>query len=67
MVLTKEQLVSIVILIHKTPIGQPKLGEAVYWKGRLGEHLGRKSDGIPGLKTVWLVIKEYVMQQMAMK
>ncbi|MBN8785611.1 MAG: hypothetical protein J0I84_08365 [Terrimonas sp.] len=24
------------------------------WIGRLGGHLGRKSDGPPGLKTVWL-------------
>ncbi len=28
--------------------------EAVKWIGRLGGHLGRKSDGPPGLKVVWL-------------
>ncbi len=30
------------------------MSEAVKWIGRLGGHLGRKSDGPPGLKVVWL-------------
>jgi len=29
------------------------MSEAVKWIGRLGGHLGRKSDGRPGLKVVW--------------
>ena len=44
------------MLIHKIniiPEHPPKLGEAVKWIERLGGHLGRKSDGTPGLKTVW--------------
>jgi hypothetical protein len=56
-VLTKEQWSVLYILIHKTanlPQTPPTLGEAVKWIGRLGGHLGRKSDGPPGLKTVWL-------------
>ncbi len=56
-VLTKEQWSVLYMLINKTPVlpdKPPTLGEAVYWIGRLGGHLGRKSDGPPGLKTVWL-------------
>jgi Transposase DNA-binding/Transposase Tn5 dimerisation domain len=56
-VLTKQQWAVLYMLIHKTkilPEQPPTLGEAVKWIGRLGGHLGRKSDGPPGLKTVWL-------------
>jgi hypothetical protein len=56
-VLTKELWSVLYILTHKTanlPQIPPTLGEAVQWIGRLGGHLGRKSDGPPGLKTVWL-------------
>lgn len=56
-VLTREQWSVLFMLIHQTPElpkQPPTLGEAVSWIGRLGGHLGRKSDGPPGLKTVWL-------------
>jgi hypothetical protein len=56
-VLTREQWSVLYMLIHQTPVlpkHPPTLGEAVNWIGRLGGHLGRKSDGPPGLKTVWL-------------
>ena len=45
------------MLVHRSndiPLQPPSLSEAVMWIGRLGGHLGRKSDGPPGLKTVWL-------------
>ena len=29
------------------------LGQAVLWIGRLGGHLNRKSDGMPGVRTLW--------------
>lgn len=32
----------------------PTLAQAVLWIGRLGGHLNRKSDGMPGIKTLWL-------------
>ena len=56
-VLTKAQWKTLYMLINKTnqiPEQPPSLYQAVMWIGRLGGHLGRKSDGPPGLKTVWL-------------
>lgn len=56
-VLTQEQWQTLYMLIHKSnqiPKKPPSLQQAVMWIGRLGGHLGRKSDGPPGLKTVWL-------------
>jgi len=34
-----------------TPI--PTLRQAALWIGRLGGHLGRKGDGMPGVRTLW--------------
>lgn len=56
-VLTKAQWKTLYMLINgnnKIPKEPPSLQQAVMWIGRLGGHLGRKSDGPPGLKTVWL-------------
>jgi hypothetical protein len=56
-VLTDSQWKTLYILIHKRkgiPAQPPTLLQAITWIGRLGGHLGRKSDGPPGLKTVWL-------------
>lgn len=57
LVLTEAQWKVLYILIHqssKIPRNAPILSEAVMWMGQLGGHLGRKSDGPPGLQTVWL-------------
>jgi Transposase Tn5 dimerisation domain/Transposase DNA-binding len=35
----------------QTPI--PTLEQATKWIGRLGGHLGRKRDGMPGVRTLW--------------
>jgi hypothetical protein len=59
-ILTPEQWKVLYVLIHQTkemPQQPPTLQQAVAWIGRLGGHLGRKSDGPPGLKTVWLGYK----------
>ena len=56
-ILTSTQWKTLYILINRKkeiPIQPPTLYQAVMWIGRLGGHLGRKSDGPPGLKTVWL-------------
>lgn len=34
-----------------TPI--PTVREAILWIGRLGGHMNRKSDGMPGVRTLW--------------
>lgn len=42
--------------IHETPIPPeepPTLEQAVRWTAQLGGFLGRKSDGQPGVKTIW--------------
>jgi len=31
----------------------PTVAQAVKWIGRLGGHLGRKRDGMPGVRTLW--------------
>ena len=55
-VLSKQQWIVLYTLIHKSPPKAdqiPTLGEVAKWIGRLGGHLGRKSDGPPGLKAIW--------------
>jgi len=39
---------------NKLPKQSPTLQEATKWLAQMGGYLGRKSDGPPGLKTVWL-------------
>lgn len=54
--LTPSQWKVLFIIIHKKkeiPPEPPSLQQVVSWIGKLGGHLGRKSDGPPGLKTVW--------------
>jgi hypothetical protein len=61
--LTKTQWQTLYMLIHKNnrlPAQPPDLQQAVIWIGRLGGHLGRKSDGPPGLKTVWLGYQQLI-------
>ena len=47
---------SLYCTIHKTPVPParpPSLCQAVRWIAQLGGFLGRKSDGEPGVKTIW--------------
>jgi hypothetical protein len=42
---------------HRTPHPPPHpptLRQAVHWIARLGGFLGRRADGEPGVKTIWL-------------
>lgn len=57
LVLTKDQWAVLYILTHKSPKLPelpPTLAEVAAWIGKLGGHLGRRSDGPPGLKAVWV-------------
>lgn len=38
-------------LTRTTP--PPTIEQAMRWVGRLGGHLGRKRDGLPGVRTLW--------------
>ncbi len=56
-VLTRRQWQALYILKFKTnklPKQPPTLLEVTRWLAQMGGYLGRKSDGPPGLKTVWL-------------
>jgi Transposase Tn5 dimerisation domain/Transposase DNA-binding len=35
------------------PKAELTIGQAVLWIGRLGGHLNRKGDGMPGVRTLW--------------
>lgn len=55
--LTQAQWQVLHLLIHPSddmPEQPPTLSQAVKWMARLGGHLGRKTDGPPGVKTTWL-------------
>lgn len=46
--------------IHQTPAPPsvpPTLRQAVHWIARLGGFLDRRSDGEPGVKTIWLGLR----------
>ncbi len=56
-VLTDEQWQSLWTYIHRkrptSGASPPSIRQATLWIGRLGGHLGRKSDGMPGVRTLW--------------
>ena len=55
-VLTTNEWEALFLRMHKTerlPTLPPTLAQAAKWIARLGGHMGRKSDGPPGLKTIW--------------
>jgi Transposase DNA-binding/Transposase Tn5 dimerisation domain len=56
-VLNRSQWKTLYMLKFKTnklPDQPPTLQQATNWLAQMGGHLGRKSDGPPGLRTVWL-------------
>jgi len=56
-VLSRQQWEALYMLKFKTnklPKQPPSLQDATKWLAQMGGYLGRKSDGPPGLKTVWL-------------
>jgi len=56
-VLSEDEWVTLYASVHnRVPEAQtavPTLQQAVMWIGRLGGHLGRKGDGLPGVRTLW--------------
>lgn len=39
----------------------PTVGEAIMWIGRLGGHLGRRGDGLPGVRTLWRGLRDLAL------
>ena len=57
-VLSEDEWRVLWVYTRKRPLPEalspPTMREAVRMIGRLGGHLGRKGDGMPGVKTLWL-------------
>jgi hypothetical protein len=53
------------ILVAKFGQGQAvlrlTLGQAVLWIGRLGGHLNRRRDGMPGVRTLWRGLRDLTL------
>jgi len=59
-VLEAHEWQSLYCRIHRTsqpPVVPPTLRQAMRWIAQLGGFLGRKSDGEPGVQTVWLGLR----------
>jgi hypothetical protein len=55
----------LVLRSHFDPTGKVKgeltLAQAILWIGRLGGHLNRKSDGMPGVRTLWKGLRDLAL------
>jgi hypothetical protein len=53
------------VLVAKFGKGQEvlrlTLGQAVLWIGRLGGHLNRRRDGMPGVRTLWRGLRDLTL------
>jgi len=53
------------VLVAKCGKGQEEvrltLGQAVWWIGRLGGHLNRRRDGMPGVRTLWRGLRDLTL------
>lgn len=43
------------------PVAHLTLAQAVLWIGRLGGHLNRKGDGLPGVRTLWRGLRDLAL------
>lgn len=46
------------VINKKTPVTPPTLKEMITYVAQLGGHLARKNDGPPGVKTMWLGLRD---------
>jgi hypothetical protein len=57
LVLTELEWRTLWTYIHRKPVSDdrapPSLRQAALWIGRIGGHLNRKRDGMPGVRTLW--------------
>jgi Transposase DNA-binding/Transposase Tn5 dimerisation domain len=57
---TPDEWQALYCTIHKTPLPpdqSPSLGQCVRWIAQVGGFIGRKRDGHPGVKTLWLGLR----------
>ena len=53
-VLSDDEIEVLVLRFGKgMKLSELTVGQAVLWIGRLGGHLNRKRDGMPGVRTLW--------------
>lgn len=59
LIFTKEEWQAVHLVLNQTPLPSlpPSLGEIIPMIGRLGGHLGRKHDGPPGPKSIWIGLR----------
>lgn len=64
-ILSRTEWHALWLKIHKKrpekDLAPPTIKEAVLWIGRLGGHLNRKSDGMPGVRTLWLGFRDLAL------
>ncbi len=64
----KQEWVAAYVLNRKAPPkGVPKLGEVIRLIAQLGGFLGRKHDGEPGAKTLWLGLRDVAVSVAVMQ
>lgn len=54
----RDEIEAAYLLHDKTPPEQPRLNDVLRQIARVGGFLARKSDGEPGVKTIWLGMKD---------
>lgn len=56
-ILSEDEWRALMTAIHERPPPRnarpPTMRQAFLWIGKLGGHIGRKSDGMPGVRTMW--------------
>jgi hypothetical protein len=61
-ILTQDEWQPLWLRFSKTKLtsqtAPPTIEQAVRWIGRLGGHLGRKRDGMPGVRTLWRGLRD---------
>lgn len=61
-ILTEDEWQSLYVRFSKKKLSAatppPTLEQAVKWIGRLGGHMGRKRDGMPGVRTLWRGLRD---------
>ena len=60
--LSEDECAVLVAKFGKGPaVSRLTLGQAVLWIGRLGGHLNRTRDGMPGVRTLWRGLRDLTL------